>query len=118
MQSANRTAIPGHFTWIWPDEGLRLGAEPNYFISIAGDASLLAGETFDWSVSYVEGVGPSWLFTDLPGIEGEWRSDHDMPEIFAFRLDGHVVPEPASLTLLGAGLVGRNAGWIAESHAS
>ncbi len=84
---------------------LRLSGNADYFISISADTDLLAQESFQWSHGGANGSGGSWLWIEpLPGL-GSWTND-GTPENFAFRLNGHVVPEPATILLLGAGMGG------------
>ena len=89
------------------DTPLRLAAGTRFYLSIVGQQNLLAdGVAFNWwdgNSPERPGVGGPVLWTsDLEGGFGSGAEPE--PEHLAFQLDGHVVPEPATVTLMGIGV--------------
>jgi hypothetical protein len=78
---------------------IALAPETTYWISILNDTANDTDDTWQWA-SHLEGTGNEhWRDED----GGSWN--RDIPEL-AFYLTNDIVPEPATMTLLGLALAG------------
>ncbi|MBI5091166.1 MAG: PEP-CTERM sorting domain-containing protein [Candidatus Hydrogenedentes bacterium] len=84
----------------WADIApVTLAANTRYWISIQNDTTNDSDDSWLWATSLTSGGNEYYR-----GTGGSWNTI--LSEDLAFNLTGSVVPEPASMTLLGIGIAG------------